>query len=131
MFNKYVKSEWSHEFMLSYFINLKTLILSHTIKLLDFGEHSYYVNVHTKCKMNLVVGFFLLTTKIYLDLMYTCTWTSEYQINNVSFFMSVVFNLNEHQLCSALRNMLGNQDLDIFLCCRTLFPTTLTHEYIL
>jgi len=70
-------------------------------------------------------------TKIYLDLKYTCTWRSEYQVNNGSFFMSVAFNLNEEQLCYALGNMLGYQDLEIFLCCSTLFPTTMTHEYIL
>lgn len=48
--------------MLSHFINLKTF-LSHTIKLIDFGEHDYYVNVHIKCKMNPVVGFFFFNDK--------------------------------------------------------------------
>jgi len=53
-------SEWSHELML-YFINLKTLFLSYPIQLVDFGEHNYYVNVHTECKMNpVVVGLFFL-----------------------------------------------------------------------
>lgn len=39
-------NEWSHELMLPHFIKSKTLCLSHIVKLTDFGEHIYYVNVH-------------------------------------------------------------------------------------
>lgn len=77
-----------------------------------------------------VVGFFLMT-EVYLDLNYTCTWRSECQINDVIFFMSMVFNLNEDQICYVLGNMPDYQDLYIFMSYSTLSPTTMIHQYIL